>query len=131
MGLDLFLRGLSSRMRRMSQDTFQVIPKAQTAEGIQILEVKGALTSSTSAAFHEAVAQTTAPRLILDLTAVPSVDSVAVGALVRAFVSCNKAGRKLALVGLSHRVRNVLELTGIDPLFDAYATVSEAQQAAG
>ena len=115
-------------MRGMPADTFEVIPKADAAEGCEILEVKGGLTSSTAAAFHEAVAKTTAPRLILELTAVPSVDSVAVGALVRAFVSCNKAGRKLALVGLSHRVRNVLQITGVDPLFDSYRTIGDAQQ---
>jgi len=53
--------------------------------------------------------------------------AMAVGALVRAFVSCHKSGRKLALVGLNHRVHNVLHLTGIAPLFDTYATVSEAE----
>ena len=116
-------------MRPMPADIFQVVPRTDAAEGGQILEVKGALTSSTAAVFQEAVAKTTARRLILDLTAVPSVDSVAVGALVRAFVSCNKAGRKLALVGLSHRVRNVLQITGVDPLFDAYASVSDAERA--
>lgn len=116
-------------MRRMPAETFEVIPKPDATEGCQILEVRGALTSSTAAAFHEVVAKATAPCLILDLTAVPSVDSVAVGALVRAFVSCNKAGRKLALVGLSHRVRNVLQITGVDPLFDSYLTVGDAQQA--
>lgn len=115
-------------MRRMPADTFQVIAKPHPAEGVEVLEVRGPLTSSTAAAFQEAVAKTVAPRLILDLTAVPSVDSVAVGALVRAFVSCNKAGRKLALVGLSHRVRNVLQITGVDPLFDAYASVENAEQ---
>ncbi len=54
---------------------------------------------------------------------------MAVGALVRAFVSCNKAGRRLALVGLNHRVKNVLQLTGIDPLFEIYPTVREAEEA--
>jgi anti-anti-sigma factor len=52
---------------------------------------------------------------------------MAVGTLVRTFVSCHKSGRKLALVGLNHRVRNVLQITGIDPLFDIYATVAEAE----
>jgi anti-anti-sigma factor len=78
--------------------------------------------------FQEAVANATASCLILDLTNVPSLDSMAVGALVRAFVSCNKSGRKLALVGLNHRVRNVLQLTGIDPLFETYATVADAER---
>lgn len=54
---------------------------------------------------------------------------MAVGALVRAYVSCSKSGRKLAFVGLNHRVRNVLQIVGVDPLFDTYPTISEAESA--
>jgi anti-anti-sigma factor len=56
---------------------------------------------------------------------------MAVGALVRAFVSCHKTGRKLALVGLNHRVHNVLHLTGIAPLFDTYDSISAAEAGLG
>ena len=116
-------------MRRMSTDTFQVKERTSTGDKVQILEVTGAVTSSTSGAFQDAVKRMSATCLILDLTGVPSVDSMAVGALVRAFVSCNKSGRKMALVGLSRRVQNVLELTGIAPLFETYATVADAERA--
>jgi len=61
------------------------------------------------------------------LSEVPSLDSMAVGALVRVFVSRQKAGRKLAFVGMNHRVRNVLRITGVDPLFDTYTAVAEAE----
>jgi anti-anti-sigma regulatory factor len=37
----------------------------------------------------------------------------------------------LALVGLNHRVHNVLHLTGIAPLFDTYDSVSEAEAGLG
>jgi hypothetical protein len=30
-------------------------------------------------------------------------------------------------VGLNHRVRNVLQITGVDPLFDIYAAVADAE----
>jgi anti-sigma B factor antagonist len=113
----------------MPGDSFQVAGRAGATTSVHILTLRGAITYSTSPVFHEAVSATAAPRLILDMSEVPSVDSTAVGALVRAFVSCNKSGRKLALVGLNHRVRNVLQLTGVDPLFDVYATVPEAESA--
>ena len=87
------------------------------------------MTSASAAAFVEAIAAVASSRLILDMTDVPFVDSMAVGSLVRAFVSCHKTGRKLALVGLGHRVQNVMHLTGIGPLFDVYATVQEAEAA--
>ena len=39
------------------------------------------------------------------------------------------AGRKLVLVGLNYRVRNILQITGVDPLFEIYATIADAQGA--
>jgi len=114
-------------MRHMSPETFHVVSQPSSRAGQQILQLKGAFTSNASAVFVEAVAAVDAPRLILDLTEVPMLDSMAVGALVRAFVSCHKSGRKLALVGLNHRVHNVLHLTGIAPLFDTYDSIGEAE----
>jgi anti-anti-sigma factor len=114
-------------MPRMSPEAFQVVSRPGSSGNVQILNVKGAITYSCSAAFQDAVAAVTSPWLIIDLSEVPSVDSVAVGALVRIFVSCQKSGRKLAFVGLNHRVRNVLRITGVDPLFDTYATAAQAE----
>jgi anti-anti-sigma factor len=115
-------------MRAMSSQTFAVTSNPGAKPDTLILAPNGPITSSTSPEFQEAVSKVSARYLILDLTVVPSLDSMAVGALVRTFVRCNKSGRQLALVGVSHRVRNVLELTGVAPLFDIYATVAEAEQ---
>ena len=113
----------------MSPEAFQIVSRTGSSSNVQILNIKGAVTHSSSAAFQDAVAAVTSPGLILDLTEVPSLDSMAVGALVRVFVSCQKSGRKLAFVGLNHRVRNVLLITGVDPLFDVYPAVAEAEAA--
>ena len=114
-------------MRAMPNEPFRVVPQASKHEGQIILTLKGAFTSASSGIFNDAVAAADSPRVIVDMTDVPLVDSMAVGSLVRAFVSCHKSGRKLALVGLSHRVHNVLHLTGVAPLFDTYATMAEAE----
>jgi len=111
----------------MSPGPFQVERRVGLSGAIDILTVKGPITYSTSPAFQEAASTVTAPRLIIDLADVPSVDSQAIGALVRVFVSCNKAGRRLAFTGLNHRVRNVLKITGVEPLFDTYESVTEAE----
>jgi anti-sigma B factor antagonist len=116
-------------MPRMSAGSFQIAGRAGTSAGVHILSVKGAITHATSSALQEAVNAAPAGGLIVDLTEVPSVDSMAVGALVRVYVSCTKGGRRLAFVGLNNRVRNVLQIVGVDPLFDTYATISEAETA--
>lgn len=116
-----------TRMRAMPNEPFRVVPQASKHEGQSILLLKGAFTSASSAAFTDAVAASNSPRVIVDMTEVPLLDSMAIGSLVRAFVSCHKSGRKMALVGLNHRIQNVLHLTGVGPLFDTYATVAEAE----
>jgi anti-sigma B factor antagonist len=118
-------------MPGMASEPFRVATKPGSREGVHILELTGAFTSSSSPIFNDAVVAAAAPRLIVDLSQVPMMDSMAIGALVRAFVSCHKSGRKLALVGMNHRVQNVLHITGIAPLFDSYDTVAQAEEALG
>lgn len=112
----------------MPPQDFRVVARPGTTNDVRILGVSGAISLSSSPEFQAAVAQETAPRLILDLTDVPFIDSMAIGALVRAFATCTRAGRKLVLVGINHRVRNVLQLTNVDSLFDVYSTIAEAEQ---
>jgi anti-sigma B factor antagonist len=112
---------------RVIPPPFRVETTPGSRDGLSILSVRGSITTKSAEAFHEAFNASTAPQVIIDLTEVPSVDSMAIGTLVRAFVACHKSGRKLALVGLNHRIRNVLNITGVEPLFDMYPTVKEAE----
>lgn len=116
-------------MRRMSAEPFSISRRSGSSDSVQIIAPKGAISFTTAPQFREAMEATTSRRVIIDMTEVPSIDSVAVGVLVRAFVTCHKSGRRLALVGLAHRVRNVLQLTGIDPLFEIFPTVADAEHA--
>jgi len=113
----------------MPEEAFSIARRSGSTDDVQILVPRGSISFNTAPEFREAMEATTAKRVIIDLTEVPSIDSVAVGVLVRAFVTCNRSGRRLALVGLGHRVRNVLQLTGIDPLFEIFPTVPEAERA--
>lgn len=64
---------------------------------------------------------------ILDLTAVPYVDSSGLGMIVSHYVRCKHRGVQLVLAGVSPRVVQVLEMTKVDPLFPRAATVEEAE----
>jgi len=64
--------------------------------------------------------------LILDFTAVPLVDSAGIGALVGAYVSRQKDGRSLGLVGVNRRIHHALEVTRVESFFHFYGTVAEA-----
>jgi anti-anti-sigma factor len=127
--LRCFLHALFVRMPRMSPAAFEVSGRAGSNSNVYILSVKGPITYASSAAFQEAVGAATGNRLILDLTEVPSIDSMTIGLLVRVFCSCNRSARKLAIVGMNQRIRNILQITGVDPLFDVYPTIPEAESA--
>jgi len=113
----------------MSPGVTTVEGRAGDRAGQHILRVTGPVTLGAVSAFEEALRAVTGPALIIDLTEVPYIDSAALGALVHAYVSCRKAGRRLALVGASHRVKAVMQLTRVDLLFTSFETLGEAEQA--
>ncbi len=69
----------------------------------------------------------TSPTLILDLTQVPYIDSAGIGALVGAYVNHQKDGRRLALVGVTQRVGNTMQITRVEQFFPFYDTVAAAE----
>jgi anti-sigma B factor antagonist len=69
------------------------------------------------------------PRLIIDFTNVPYVDSAGIGALVGAYVTHQKEGRSLALVGASDRVQNILKITHVHQFFRFFDKVADAEEA--
>jgi len=79
--------------------------------------------------FQAAIRAKDAPTLIIDFTDVPYIDSAGIGALVGAYVSHNKEGHKLALVGVSERLFNALKVTRVEQFFRIYNSVPEAEQA--
>jgi anti-sigma B factor antagonist len=113
----------------MPDQTFQVTGRAGNRPGHYILQPKGAISIATRSALQEALHGVTGTALIIDLSEVPYIDSAALGTLVHTYVSCQKAQRQLALVGLTHRVSNVIKLSALDALFQTYATLPEAEDA--
>src|SRR5213596_1390989 len=64
--------------------------------------------------------------VILDLSDVPYIDSTALGALVSAYVSRQKLGRRVVLSGASERVSKMLKITSIESLFLTFPTLEDA-----
>jgi len=99
-------------------------------DGIRILRLAGPLTLSNLFGFQSKLRADDSRALILDLTNVPLADSAAIGALVGAYISRQKDGRSLGLVGVNQRIHNALEVTLVQNFFHFYETVAEAEQAA-
>jgi len=84
---------------------------------------------TTLSAFDDAVRADRTRSLIIDLTAVPYMDSAGIGALVAAYVSSHSRKGNLALVGANERVRNSLRVAWVEQLFRFFDSVSAAEQA--
>jgi anti-sigma B factor antagonist len=83
----------------------------------RILKLSGPLTIATLFEFQNLVRTNTSPKLILDFTNVPYVDSAGVGALVGAYVRHQKEGHSITLAGVNDRVRGTLKVTQVDTFF--------------
>jgi anti-sigma B factor antagonist len=98
-------------------------------EGIRILRLAGPLILANIFGFQSKVRADKSHALIIDFTNVPLADSSGVGALVGAYVTRQRDGRSLGLVGVNQRIHQSLEVTRVDNLFHFYSTVAEAEQA--
>ncbi|MGE5204670.1 MAG: STAS domain-containing protein [Chlamydiota bacterium] len=96
----------------------------------RILCLKGPLTISNLFDFQARVRSNNLSALILDLSGVPYMDSAGIGALVAAYVSYQKNGRSLALVGVGERLHNALKITQVESLFQLFDSLPAAEAAA-
>jgi anti-sigma B factor antagonist len=111
----------------MAEDTTRIESHAGSRDGHQVIAIHGPVTVATAPALRKAGEGITGRVLIVDLTAVPHLDSSAIGVLVHFYTTSRESGRKLALVGLSDRVRKTLKNMSVDKLFKIYPVLSDAE----
>jgi anti-sigma B factor antagonist len=94
----------------------------------RVLSVAGELDMHTSPALQERLDMLgvgDAPKVAVDLSAVPFMDSSSLGVLVVSLKRLREHGGALALVGVSGSPRKVLSITGIDRVIPVYEQVSD------
>ena len=101
----------------------------RTVGEIQILDCSGSITlgEGTSAvrnAVHDILAGGRS-KIALNLAGVNYIDSAGVGELVSAFASVNNKGGQLRLLHLTKRTRELLTLTKLLTVFQAFDTEQE------
>ena len=96
----------------------------------RIVRISGRLSFTTTALrFLEQIRVETAPVVILDLSDVTFCDSSGVGALMQIYTTFKRENRRLALAGVTERVRAILGITRVLSLFAVFATVEDAEAA--
>jgi anti-sigma B factor antagonist len=116
-------------MSAMPQDPLRIEDLSGASEGERVIRLAGPITIFNFFEFQSTVRADTSHRLILDLSQVPYIDSAGIGALVGAYVSHQKEGRSLALVGVTKRVRDAMHVTRVEQFFKFYNTQVDAEEA--
>ena len=112
----------------MSTDNHSLdIETAHSALGVPVVRLRGALTLRTLHEAKQAALQDMSRPVILDLTAVPYMDSAGLGALISVYTSSKRASRGFAMVGLAERVRTFFQITGVEKLLPIFGTIPEAE----
>ncbi len=69
--------------------------------------------------------------LVLDVTAVSYIGSLAIGKLVRLGQVCREGGRKMSIVAGEGKAFRAIKLLGLAAIFEHHSTVEEAALAVG
>jgi anti-sigma B factor antagonist len=65
-------------------------------------------------------------KLVMNMSEVPYVDSAGISQLVRTFVALNKRGGRMTMVCLTRRVRDLLTMTRLLTIMEAFDSEAEA-----
>lgn len=102
----------------------------RTLDDVTVLDldgriVLGADTEALGRALQDGIASG-ARKLIVNLKRISQVDTTGISTLVRAFVSMQRLGGRFALINLSDRVRQVLDMTRLLNVIPNYGDEAEA-----
>ena len=101
--------------------------QVQEDRGVVVLAPHGEVnfenTALVAAAIRDRLGPT--PRIVLDLSRVPYMDSTSLGTVLDALRSVRELDGDLRLVGLAANVRRVFDLMDGERLFRIYATLEE------
>lgn len=109
-------------------DEIQIERRPGSAADITVFTLTGPLTMQTLFEFQTAVRQPDVKSTIVDFSGVPYIDSAGLGIVLSHWAHTQRIGVKFAAVGISDRVRVLLEMTGVDKLLPTYPTVADAER---
>ena len=108
------------------------IVKTRQTNGITIVDVSGRITlGEGSAAVRDALRDLISKgdkKILLNLSEVSYIDSSGIGELVAGYTTLSNQGGTLKLVGLTKRVKDLLQITKLYTVFDVHEEEAHAIQ---
>ena len=97
---------------------------ARQVGDVTVLDISGRVTlGEGSSAIREAMRDLTnkgSKKILLNMSDVSYIDSTGIGELVAGFTSATSAGATVKLLGLTKHVKDVLQISRLYTLFEAY-----------
>ncbi|HUR34507.1 MAG TPA: STAS domain-containing protein [Vicinamibacterales bacterium] len=108
----------------------------RTVQGVCVLDIDGPITLGADGSEKlgdkvRSVLQGGEKQVLLNLSGVAYIDSAGLGELVNAFTTVKKQGGALKLVGVTKKLKDLLVITKLATVFDAYETEAQALESYG
>ena len=104
------------------------VQTTDTPNGTRVLTLTGALTLKVLFEFQSLLRKETEHNLIVDLSQVSYMDSAGLGAILGAYASCERSGRKFAVAGTSDRVKTLFEVAGVGTMLPQFDSLDAAEK---
>jgi anti-anti-sigma factor len=102
----------------------------RVVDGVTILDLKGKMTLGEGDELLKdkinSLIQQDRKQLVLNLEAVPYIDSAGLGEIVRTYTTVSRQGGKLKLLNLTKRITDLLAITKLLTVFETYESESDA-----
>jgi anti-sigma B factor antagonist len=102
---------------------------------VTLLDIEGRITVQEGAEeFRDAIRRLLRNgrlKLVLNMAAVPYIDSTALGQLIRAYTSATRMGGSLKLLRVTGRVHDLLAMTNLLAVFDQFDDEAQAVNSFG
>src|SRR5262245_10635627 len=102
----------------------------RVVDGVTILDLKGKMTLGEGDELLKdkinSLIQQERKQLVLNLEAVPYIDSAGLGEIVRTYTTVSRQGGKLKLLNLTKRITDLLAITKLLTVFETYDTEKDA-----
>jgi anti-anti-sigma factor len=99
--------------------------------GIKIAEIAGKMDSSTAPDIQNQIMEVVEPgcKLVLEMSKCTFVSSAGLRVLLIVFKKLKTCDGKGVVCGLSDEIKDVMEMTGFDDMFDDFSTLDQAIKA--
>jgi anti-sigma B factor antagonist len=110
-----------------AMETMEVEREPGRTSDVTVFKLTGPFVLGTMFELQAAFREPAVKGVIIDLSAVPYIDSAGLGVLLGEWSHTQRGGYKYALVGMSPRVHTIFEITHTDSVLPIFQTQAEAE----